>query len=130
MAKKRTGSLGDARARMKQLREADPDEAEQEESAPRPRAVAAISAQGAAPSKAPPKRDKGTYGGRYRTTIYMNRDLYRQAQAAIRDLGDQGEQPSTISQLLDDALARELKRLAKKHRDGVAWEPLPIRSKR
>ncbi len=122
MAKQRRGSLGDARARMQKLREVEPEETQ-------PSVVRSENEPDGTP---PPsvKRDKGTYGGRYRTTIYMNRDLYRQAQAAIRDLGDQGEQPSTISQLLDDALARELKRLAKKHRDGVAWDPLPIRSER
>ena len=122
MAKQRRGSLGDARARMQKLREVEPEETQ----------PAVVRSEDEVYYGPPPsvKRDKGTFGGRYRTSVYLNREIYGRAQAAIRDLGDQGEQPSTISQLLDDALARELKRLAKKHRDGVAWDPLPIRSKR
>ena len=51
----------------------------------------------------------------------LSSGLYVQARAAILDLGAQGVEPASISALLDDALERELHRLAKKHRDGEPW---------
>ena len=58
---------------------------------------------------------------RRRTTLYLRGELYDQARAAILDLGAQGLEPASISSLLDEALDRELKRLAKKHRNGKPW---------
>ena len=58
---------------------------------------------------------------RRRITVYIRDGLYQQARAAILDLGAQGLEPASISALLDDALERELRRLAKKHRGGEPW---------
>ena len=53
--------------------------------------------------------------------VYIRDKLYQQARTAILQLGAQGKEPASISALLDGALERELKRLAKKHRDGRPW---------
>lgn len=101
MSTRRRGSLADATARMRALREeAEPG---REEVAPQ--------------APAAPERTRA----RRRITVYIDAALYEQARAAILDLGAQAEEPASISTLLDGALDRELVRLAKKHRKGEPW---------
>jgi len=100
MSTQKRGTMGDAVARMKQIREQEKDPA---------------------PAPAPAPAAAAPTSGRRRITVYIASDLYSQARAAILELGAQGREPATISALLDGALERELARLAKKHRDGEAW---------
>ncbi len=55
-----------------------------------------------------------------RTTLYISEALYNQAQAAALHFKQQKakSEPRSVSQLLDDALERELARLSKKHNQG------------
>ena len=68
----------------------------------------------------PPKR-KPKLPERRRTTVYIRDDYYLQAEMATRYLKDRGLTPKSISALIDDALGRELTRLAKAHNDGEPW---------
>jgi hypothetical protein len=58
---------------------------------------------------------------RRRTTVYIRDDYYRQAETATRYLKDRGLAPKSISAFIDDAIGRELTRLAKAHNDGEPW---------
>ena len=58
---------------------------------------------------------------RRRTTVYIRDDYYLQAEMATRYLKDRGLTPKSISALIDDALGRELTRLAKAHNGGEPW---------
>jgi post-segregation antitoxin (ccd killing protein) len=104
-ARKR-GSLGDAMSRMQALRG--------EQEAPTAKAAPAPSPASAEEATPPTPH-------RRRITVYVRSDLYAQARAAVLDLGAEGKEPASISALLEGALDRELKRLAKKHRDGEPW---------
>ena len=96
-------SLADATARMRKLRDEQSAPASKRKPAPAPVEEA---------EPAPRRR---------RITVYIRDGLYQQARAAILNLGAQGVEPASISSLLDEALARELRRLAKKHRAGKPW---------
>jgi len=99
MTAQRRGSLADATEKMQKLR----DE------------------QKARAAKKPAPVEESPSDKRRRITVYVRNDLYAQARAAILDLGAAGIEPASISSLLDDALERELTRLAKKHRGGEPW---------
>ena len=95
--KKRRGSMADAVSKMRALREGEggePDTTPAPEDAP------------------PPKR---------RITVYLSSHLYGQARAATIDIGARGDEPASISALLDGALERELSRLARRYRAGESW---------
>ena len=67
------------------------------------------------------KPEKPKLPARRRTTVYIRDDYYRQAETATRYLKDRGLTPKSISAFIDDALGRELARLAKAHNDGEPW---------
>ena len=54
-------------------------------------------------------------------TVVLFNVLHQQARAAILEIGAQGKEPASISSLLDGALERELKWLAKRERGGDPW---------
>jgi len=58
-----------------------------------------------------------------RATLYLSRDLWHEARAAALDIGSQGKEPATLSSLFDEALARELARLRRKHNGSRPWAP-------
>jgi len=76
------------------------------------KALATDSGTSAKPEKPPaPKK--------VRTTLYLRAELYARATNCAHYFKQKKQQPKSISQLLDDALERELERLSKQA--GKDW---------
>lgn len=60
---------------------------------------------------------------RARVTVYIDQGLWMEARAASLAIGAKGKEPATLSAMFDDALARELERLRRKHNGSRPWPP-------
>ena len=60
--------------------------------------------------------------GKTRVTLYLTEALWQEARTVILQLGAAGKEPASLSQLVDDAIARELVTLRTRHNGG---KPFP-----
>jgi hypothetical protein len=60
--------------------------------------------------------------GKTRVTLYLSEELWQEARTVILKLGAAGMRPASLSQLVDDAIARELATLRTRHNGG---KPFP-----
>ena len=59
-----------------------------------------------------------TKRSKQKITLYLDPDLRDEARAIILELGMRGEEPSSLSMLVNDALAHEIERLRDEYNSG------------
>ena len=62
---------------------------------------------------------------KHRTTLALDARNWQRVKIATRWLAARELEPSTATGLIDEAVAREVVRLAEEHRNGEPWEDAP-----
>lgn len=87
--------------------------------APAKRSPARSTPKGRSRRAAPARSD---VAGKVRVTLYLSEASWQECRTAILQIGAAGKLPSSLSQLVDDAVARELVTLRTRHNGG---KPFP-----
>lgn len=70
---------------------------------------------------APTRKAPKPGDGRQEITLSVRDALLEESRSAVLALGAQGRRPSSLSQLFDAALGREMARLRRTHNDGAPF---------
>ena len=72
-----------------------------------------------------PAKSSTTKATKSKATFYMDDELLEEARGAMIAMGFKGRGPNSLSDLVNDALERELRRLRNRYNGGKPFAPYP-----